>query len=110
MHGFDIAHTHGSDDRLDVLTIPFPVISSGVGSQISNQIGDPKLKPGVHRHFGGGVMNVVLIFVLRIGKPVAGFRERVKVLFPAGTVLSSISCGVLAVFSLADTFATFSAL
>ena len=52
-------------------------------------------------------MNVVLIFVLRIGKPVAGFRERVKVLFPAGTVLSSISGGVLAVFSLADTFATF---
>ena len=52
-------------------------------------------------------MNVVLIFVLRIGKSVAGFRERVKVLFPAGTVLSGISGGVLAVFSLADTFATF---
>ena len=52
-------------------------------------------------------MNVVLIFVLRIGKPVAGFRERAKVLFLAGTVLCGISCGVLTVFSLADTFANF---
>ena len=52
-------------------------------------------------------MNIVLIFVLRIGKPVTGFRKRVKVLFLAGTVLCGISCGVLTVFSLADTFANF---
>ena len=52
-------------------------------------------------------MNIVLIFVLRIGKPVTGFRERVKMLFLAGTVLCGISCSVLTVFSLADTLATF---
>ena len=83
MHGFDIAHTHISDDRLYVHLIPFPVIPFGIGSQISNQICDPKLKPVIYRHFGGGVMNIVLIFVLRIGKPVAGFRKRVKMLFLA---------------------------
>jgi hypothetical protein len=60
MHGLDIAHTHISDDRLYVHSIPFPVIPFGIGSQNSN-----------------------LIFVLRIGKPVAGFRKRVKMLFPA---------------------------
>ena len=109
MHRFDITQAHTSDDRLDVHSIPFPVISLGIGCQICNQMGDPELKPGIHRHFGGRIVNIVLILVLCIGKPVASFRERTKMLFLAGTVLCGISCGVLTVFSLADTLSTFSA-
>ena len=103
MHRFDIAHTHRSDDRLDVLFVPFPVVSFGIGSQIGNQIGNPEFKPRVHRHFGRMVVNIVLIFILRIGKPVTRLRERVKMLFLAGTAL----CSVLAVFSLTDAFTNF---
>ena len=49
------------------------------------------------------VVNIVLIFILRIGKPVTRLRERVKMLFLAGTAL----CSVLAVFSLTDAFTNF---
>ena len=87
MHGFDIAQAHTSDHRLDVPFVPFPVIPPCVGSQVCDEIGNPKLEPGVHRHFGGGVINIVLVFVLCVCQPVAGFREGIKVLLPSGTVL-----------------------
>ena len=73
VHGFDITQAHTANDWLNVHTVPFPVIPFGIGGQICDEICDPELKPGIHRHFGGGAVNVVLFFVLHIGKPIASF-------------------------------------
>ena len=104
MHGFDITQAHTANDWLNVHTVPFPVIPFGIGGQICDEICDPELKPGIHRHFGGGAVNVVLFFVLHIGQPIASLWKRIEMLSFAGTILRRVSCGVFTVFSLADAF------
>ena len=94
VHRFDITHTHETNDRLYISYVTFTVIPKRIGSQVTNQIGDPIVKPVVYGHIRVGSNNMMPQFILRICQPILCLGQRLEVFFFSAACFGIASCGI----------------
>lgn len=109
VHGFHIRKFYPADHRLDVVLVSVTVVAERIGSQISDNIFDPEIKPLIHRNIGADKNLRVCIRILCIGDPVSCFGNRLEVFLVPLTGSVYEPGAVQSVLPLVDTLTTFSA-
>lgn len=109
VHGFRIRKFYPADYRLDVVLVSVTVVAERIGSQISDNIFDPEIKPLIHRNIGADKNLRVCIRILCIGDPVSCFGNRLEVFLVPLTGSVYEPGAVQSVLPLVDTRTTFSA-
>ena len=109
VHGFHIRQFDPADHRLDVVLVSVTVVAERIGSQISDNILDPEIKPLIHRNIGADKNLRVCIRILCIRDPVSCFGNRLEVFLVPLTGSVYEPGAVQSVLPLVDTLTTFSA-
>ena len=109
VHGFHIRKFYPADHRLDVVLVSVTVVAERIGSQISDNILDPEIKPLIHRNIGADKNLRVCIRILCIRDPVSCFGNRLEVFLVPLTGSVYEPGAVQSVLPLVDTLTTFSA-
>ena len=107
VHRFNIGDKHFTHNGLDIMFVPFPVISESIGSKIAHNVFYPEVKPLIDCHICRNKNIVVFVSVFAVFNPVARFGKCLKILLVPFSESDNKSCAVQTVFSLMNTFSTF---